>query len=92
MTAYNWQHEGEAFGRSIYRDDSVHPKTASPARLKDGSWGVKVWHESVRVGEEVEVVDRKGRTWGFKVERVLWRGIDQRWDCAACLCAGERVP
>lgn len=48
-------------------------KTASPAKLRDGSWGAKV-HGSVEIGDKVEVVTSGGKRWNATVSRIVWRG------------------
>jgi hypothetical protein len=47
--------------------------TASPTKLRDGSWGAKV-QGSVDVGEEITIETRAGKRWTAVVTRVVWSG------------------
>jgi len=55
----------------------------SYAKLKDGSWGVKVVcnapEDEARVSEglKIAVATRKGATKTEIVDKVLWKGVDQ---------------
>ena len=71
----------------------------SYAKLKDGSWGVKVVcnapEDEARVSEglKIAVATRKGATKTEIVDKVLWKGVDQ--DGSVALLArvkGGRLP
>lgn len=47
--------------------------TASPTKLRDGSWGARV-AGSVRFGDTIEVRTRAGKSWVAVVQRVVWSG------------------
>jgi hypothetical protein len=47
--------------------------TATPIKLKNGSWGAKV-QGSVDVGAQLDVQTKSGKTWTATVERVVWSG------------------
>lgn len=46
---------------------------ASPAKLRDGSWGARVVGEA-REGDTIRITTRSGRSWAAVVTRVLWTG------------------
>lgn len=48
--------------------------TASPAKLRNGSWGARVRSESVHPGDVVTITTKAGKSWTATVERVLWHG------------------
>lgn len=48
-------------------------RQATPARLRDGSWGARV-AGTVCVGDTVTITTRAGKTWQARVERVVWTG------------------
>jgi len=45
---------------------------ATPAKLKDGSWGARIKSESVEIGDSVTITTRNGKSWDATVSRVLW--------------------
>ena len=47
---------------------------ASPAKLRDGSWGARVRSEQVSPGDVVTITTAGGKTWQARVERVVWSG------------------
>ena len=47
--------------------------TATPAKLRDGSWGARV-AGPVKSGDTVEVKTKVGKTWTAVVTAVLWTG------------------
>ena len=47
--------------------------TATPKKLKDGSWGARV-SGSVAAGDEITITTRSGKSWQARVDRVLWSG------------------
>jgi hypothetical protein len=48
--------------------------SASPAKLRDGSWGAKVATSEIAVGDTVQITTRAGKTWMATVERVVCSG------------------
>lgn len=49
------------------------PATATPTKLRDGSWGAKVAGK-VAKGDVVTIQARSGKTWQATVSRVVWTG------------------
>ena len=47
--------------------------TASPAKLKNGSWGARV-QGSVSVGDTITITTRAGKSWDARVTKVVWSG------------------
>jgi hypothetical protein len=47
--------------------------TASPAKLRDGSWGARV-NGSVKVGDTVTIATKAGKSWNAKITKVVWSG------------------
>ena len=47
--------------------------TASPMKLRDGSWGAKV-QGYVRNGDAVTVRTKAGKSWTSSVSKVVWQG------------------
>ena len=47
--------------------------TATPRKLTDGSWGVRVT-TPVTAGQPVTVKARSGKTWTATIDRVIWTG------------------
>lgn len=62
--------------------------TASPAKLRDGTWGARVPGE-VTPGAQIEIVTRAGKRWNAQVVRVLWTGQDRRTGDPVSLCATQ---
>jgi formamidopyrimidine-DNA glycosylase len=50
-----------------------HMLTATPTKLRDGSWGARV-KGAVNAGDVVTIKTSTGKTWDAKVEAVLWSG------------------
>lgn len=48
-------------------------KAASPAKLRDGSWGAKV-AGSVSVGDMIQVTTKAGKSWTATVSKIVWTG------------------
>lgn len=48
-------------------------KAASPAKLRDGSWGAKV-QGSVSVGDTINITTKAGKSWTATVQKVVWTG------------------
>lgn len=46
---------------------------ASPAKLRDGSWGVRTQGVPSK-GQSVTVTASNGKTWSATIARVLWSG------------------
>ncbi len=47
---------------------------ASPAKLRNGSWGARVKSATVAVGDTVTITTRSGKSWDATVEHVVWSG------------------
>ena len=61
-------------------------KAATPAKLRNGSWGARVASTSVEVNDAIQVTTRAGKTWTAYVAQVVWAGKD------ATLVATCRAP
>jgi len=65
---------------------------ATPARLRNGSWGARVHGDGaghlVQAGQAVHVTARNGREWAAVVELVLWRGQRQH---VSLVATGRRL-
>jgi hypothetical protein len=48
-------------------------RDATPARLRDGSWGAWV-AGTVTAGQSVTITTKSGKSWVATVTRVIWRG------------------
>ena len=48
--------------------------TASPTKLRNGTWGARVESESAKSGDEVTIRTRAGKEWIARIERVVWSG------------------
>jgi len=48
-------------------------KTATPAKLRDGSWGARV-AGTVAQGDVVTITTTAGKSWQARVTRVVWSG------------------
>lgn len=48
-------------------------KSASPAKLRDGSWGARV-NGSVKAGDAIAITTKAGKSWTATVSRVIWTG------------------
>jgi hypothetical protein len=53
---------------------------ASPAKLRDGSWGARV-SGAVSIGDVVTITTKAGKSWDATVTRVVWT------DGTAAICA-----
>lgn len=58
---------------------------ATPAKLRDGSWGART-NGTVRAGDIVQITTRAGKTWAATVTRVVWSGD------GVTLCATASAP
>mgnify|MGYP006899558405 FL=1 len=47
--------------------------TATPAKLRNGSWGARVQGQ-VRNGDTVTITTRAGKSWTATVSQVVWTG------------------
>src|ERR1700722_320589 len=45
--------------------------TATPAKLKDGSWGARI-AGTIAVGDVVTIITSKGKSWKARVTNVVW--------------------
>lgn len=54
-------------------DDKTKVATATPTKLRNGSWGARV-QGNVREGDVVMVQTKGGKSWEARIERVLWTG------------------
>lgn len=65
----------------------------SYAKLKDGSWGVRVkGARKAKVGDHIEVLTKAGKRSYETVTAVLWSGADRDDQSKTCsLCAVEQV-
>lgn len=75
----------------IYTRDMSTTHTATPAKLRTGSWGARV-PGTAREGQAITVRARSGKTWDATVSRVLWTGRDSRSGRTISLCATESAP
>lgn len=50
--------------------------TASPAKLRDGSWGARVPNQTPTVGAVITIRTAGGKTWDAEVAKVIWSGAD----------------
>lgn len=46
--------------------------SASPAKLRDGSWGARIESSDVSVGTEVVITTRAGKSWDAWVADIIW--------------------
>lgn len=46
---------------------------ATPAKLRDGTWGARV-QGTARRGQQITITTRRGKSWDATVQRVLWSG------------------
>ena len=65
-------------------------KQASPMKLRNGSWGVRVKSENTNDGEVVAVTTRAGKTWNARVTKVIWAGKGISICAVASQSYGER--
>lgn len=64
--------------------------TASPAKLRDGSWGARVPGNAAK-GDGVTIKTRAGKTWPARVVVVLWSGEDHKTGNPVSLCRTESL-
>ena len=57
---------------------------ATPAKLRDGSWGARV-QGTVKQGDVITITTRAGKTWDATVSRVVWSNDD------VAICATGKV-
>lgn len=63
--------------------------TASPTKLRDGSWGARV-PGVAQQGQAIHIQTRAGKSWDAEVSRVLWTGSDREGQTVS-LCS-TRTP
>jgi hypothetical protein len=63
--------------------------SASYAKLRNGSWGVRVTGESVQMGDRVTVTKKDGQECQETIAKVLWNGTDKNDGQKVYLCAVE---
>lgn len=57
--------------------------TASPMKLRDGSWGARAASPDVEIGQTVRIRTRAGKTWDAVVTRIQERSLfDRETHCA----------
>lgn len=47
---------------------------ATPAKLRNGSWGARVRSERVRAGDAITITAKSGKSWTTTVSKVVWSG------------------
>lgn len=47
---------------------------ASPAKLKSGEWGARVYSAHVSKGAQIQITAKSGKSWSATVSHVIWRG------------------
>lgn len=60
--------------------------TASPTKLRDGSWGARV-PGGARQGQTIRIQTRAGKSWTATIGRVLWTGPDRQTGQTVSLCS-----
>ena len=68
-----FQQEAEDTTAGLARSGRVWQ--ATPAKLRDGTWGCRV-AGTPSPGDEVTIVARSGKSWMTRIERVVWQGDD----------------
>lgn len=63
---------------------TTNSTTASPAKLKNGSWGARVKGD-VKEGDVITIRTKSGKTWEARVTRVVWSGD------SVSICATESM-
>jgi len=48
-------------------------KTATPAKLRDGSWGARV-QGACAPGQEIQITTKAGKSWTAIASKVIWSG------------------
>ncbi len=64
--------------------------TATPAKLRDGSWGARV-PGSVQAGDVVTITTRGGKSWDATISMVIWSN-DEISICATGSAPSRRAP
>lgn len=59
--------------------------TATPAKLRDGTWGARVAGRA-RAGDTVTITTRAGKSWTATITRIVWSGE------GVTLCATGTAP
>ena len=68
--------------------------TASPTKLRDGSWGARIAADdvsTVAVGSQITVKARSGKSWTARVTKVLWTGPDRYGSGKVALVETESI-
>ena len=65
---------GRIGDNSIMTTTTTSTIDASPAKLKNGSWGARVKSESVESGDSILITTKSGKSWTATVSKVLWSG------------------
>jgi hypothetical protein len=63
---------------------------ASPTKLRSGEWGAKV-QGAPKVGDEITIQTRGGKSWTAQVTRIIWSGDDVAI-CATSSSSGRPEP
>lgn len=53
---------------------TYYTATATPTKLKNGSWGARVASTYVRAGDIVRITTRGGKSWDAEITKVVWSG------------------
>lgn len=65
--------------------------TATPTKLRDGSWGCKT-AGTAKIGDIVTITTRSGKSWDAKITRVVRTGADEYGDGdEISICATESL-
>jgi len=48
--------------------------SATPTKLRSGSWGAKVQDANPQLGQVVRITTKSGKSWLATVTRVIWSG------------------
>ena len=77
--------EGELQASPRFLYASAMENRATPIKLKDGSWGVRV-SGAVQAGDRVTVRSRSGKSWEVTISRVVWTGPDRNGSGQISIC------
>lgn len=66
--------------------------TASPARLRDGSWGARIVGAAPAPGAVVTIKTASGKTWDATVTAIVWSGKDTKTGEPVALCSTASEP
>ncbi len=65
--------------------------TASPTKLRDGSWGANVPSDNVSVGDIITVSTRSGKSWDAEITHILWIGNSKYGKHKVSICATKSI-